>query len=124
MPYNEATKTLSNMSNAMVSIDQSHKQFRLLVKTINSQLKNKGGFMLYELVEAAMNLNISTFDKAIMTKVNDKDYSRSAKDISILVHLFSKKAVQQQAGSASRNKFYDLLNSLVTEFKFMKVSDL
>ena len=62
------------------------------MKTINLYLANKGGYNLYELIEAAYKLNISSFDTAIRKRVIGKDYSRSAKDISILINVFSIKA--------------------------------
>ena len=96
----------------------------MLIKSINQSLKNKGGFNLYDLVQASHSLNISTFDSAILAKVSNRDYSRSAKDISILIHSYSMKAMLQQPDSVGRNKYHELLVSLINEFKFMKVTDL
>jgi len=77
------------------------------------------------LVDAVLRLKLNNFDEAIRRKIEDGDYSRTAKDVSVLINFTCQRASNHPEGSLERQKWLKLTcERLLNELRFLGLNDL
>jgi hypothetical protein len=88
--YTSAVEIFSDLAYIVMPFDKTTREYNLLLSRLKLLLDNQtGSVKLYDVMDAAIRLGVTTFDDIFRKMVLNGNYSRSTPDICISLFFFA-----------------------------------